>query len=285
MYFVAIDVETANSDMSSICQIGLACYENETLCKEWVSYINPQDYFDGINISIHGIDEDMVRNAPILTAILGNLYNFLDNKIAVCHTHFDRVAIRQAFDKYKVRQPECIWLDTARVARRVWEEFAWCGYGLANICDKIGYKFKHHDALEDAKAAGTILLKAISISGLDIEGWIKRVKQPIDDKLGHAITREGNPEGPFYAEVIVFTGVLQIPRKQAADMAAKIGCQVNDNVTKDTTILVVGDQDVKKLAGNIKSSKHRKAEDLIAKGHKIRILRESDFKELFSLVD
>jgi DNA polymerase-3 subunit epsilon len=44
--------------------------------------------------------------------------------------------------------------------------------------------------------------------------------------------------------------------------------------------LVVGDQDVTRLAGHSKSSKHRKAEELIAKGVPIRILRESDFQEL-----
>lgn len=49
---------------------------------------------------------------------------------------------------------------------------------------------------------------------------------------------------------------------------------------KKTTILVVGDQDVTKLAGKEKSSKHQKAERLITKGQQIRILRESDFKEL-----
>jgi DNA polymerase-3 subunit epsilon len=43
---------------------------------------------------------------------------------------------------------------------------------------------------------------------------------------------------------------------------------------------VVGDQDVTRLAGHSKSSKHRKAEELIAKGVPIRILRESDFEEL-----
>lgn len=53
-----------------------------------------------------------------------------------------------------------------------------------------------------------------------------------------------------------------------------------DGVTKNTTILVVGDQDVRKLAGQEKSSKHRKAEDLIKKGQAIRIIRETDFKEL-----
>ena len=40
---------------------------------------------------------------------------------------------------------------------------------------------------------------------------------------------------------------------------------------------------VKKLAGHKKSNKHRRAEDLISKGQDIRILRESDFKELQEL--
>jgi DNA polymerase-3 subunit epsilon len=53
-------------------------------------------------------------------------------------------------------------------------------------------------------------------------------------------------------------------------------------VTKKTTLLVVGDQDIKKLGGNEKSSKHRKAEELIQQGHAIRILCESDFRFLVS---
>jgi len=48
-------------------------------------------------------------------------------------------------------------------------------------------------------------------------------------------------------------------------------------------MLVVGDQDVMKLAGHEKSAKHRKAESLIAQGEEIRILRESDFMELVAL--
>jgi DNA polymerase-3 subunit epsilon len=63
-------------------------------------------------------------------------------------------------------------------------------------------------------------------------------------------------------------------------MALKIGCHVGTGVTKKTTILVVGDQDVTKLSGHEKSSKHRKAEQLISKGIPIRILRETDFKEM-----
>lgn len=283
MEFVAIDVETANADISSICQIGIAKFKDNLLIDEWSSLIDPEDYFDPINIYIHGITEKDIKGAPKVNEVAQDIYGFLDGTLTVCHTHFDRVSISKTFNKYGIRLPEANWLDTARVARRTWNEISWSGYGLKNVCEIIGYKFQHHDALEDAKASGQILIASINKTGLGLEDWLKRVKQPIDPSnvsAGSAICREGNPEGVFYGEKLVFTGALEICRKDAADLAARVGYNVEAGVTKKTTILVVGDQDVTKLAGKDKSSKHRKAEGLIAKGQVIRILRESDFKEL-----
>lgn len=283
MEFVAIDVETANADMASICQIGIAKFNDNQLIDEWSSLINPEDYFDPMNIYIHGITEKNVKDAPKINEIIEKLYEFLNGTLTVCHTHFDRVSISKVCEKYELELPEAIWLDTARVARRTWNEISWSGYGLKNVCEIIGYEFQHHDALEDAKASGQILIAAINKTGLGLDDWFKRVKQPIDPSnvsTGGAIRREGNPEGAFYGEKLVFTGALEFRRKDAADLAARIGCNVESGVTKKTTILVVGDQDVTKLAGKDKSSKHRKAEGLIAKGQAIRILRKSDFKEL-----
>jgi DNA polymerase III subunit epsilon len=286
MSFVAIDVETANADMASICQIGLASFENGILKNEWKTYVDPEDYFDPINVDIHGIDEAMVRGAPNFPALSNTLSSYLTGAVVVCHTHFDRVAIHQANQRHGIMMPNCEWLDSARIARRTWSQFAWKGYGLHNVCNMLGYEFKHHDALEDAKAAAHILIEAFKETGLDIDGWIKRIGQPIDptsSSSGSFIKRDGNQEGSFFGEVLVFTGSLEIPRSEAADLAASIGCEVAPGVRKKTTMLVVGDQDIAKLAGHEKSSKHRKAEELIAKGTPIRILKESDFKELVRL--
>lgn len=292
MEFIAIDVETANADVASICQIGVARFINRELNEEWKTYVNPEDYFDGINISIHGIDESVVANAPTFCQIADTLNRFLDNRVVVTHTHFDRLAVHQAAVKSAVFPPRCTWLDSARVARRAWEEFARSGYGLANISKVLGYEFKHHDALEDAKAAGNILLAAMAQSGLDLEAWLHRVSQPIGARKcasksvsSAPIKREGNAEGPFHGEVLVFTGALEIPRREAADMAASIGFRVAPNVNKETTILVVGDQDVKRLSGHTKSTKHRKVEELGLRGQPIRILRESDFREIVDLAN
>jgi len=250
-----------------------------------MTLINPEDFFSHINIEIHGIDEEMVLNAPLFPDVLDKLKYFMQGSVCVCHTHFDRVSLAKAFYKYGISPLDLLWLDSARVVRRAWIEFAWKGYGLANICRKIGYEFKHHDALEDAKAAAQVLLAVIKESSLDLNDWLIRVKQPINlenSSSGPAVQRVGNPEGELCGTVLVFTGALQISRKDAADMAAKIGCNVASGITKETTLLVVGDQDITKLAGRDKSNKHLKAEMLISKGQNIRIIKESDFIDLVS---
>jgi DNA polymerase III subunit epsilon len=283
MNFVAIDVETANPDMSSICQIGMAIFVDGNLAEEWSTLVDPEDYFDEVNVSIHGIESRMVKGQPKLPQIADRLRTTLENTVAVCHTHFDRIALARAHIKYQLNPISTSWLDSARVVRRTWKDLAWKGYGLANVCERIGYDFKHHDALEDAKAAGYVLLAALRESQQDLEAWSRRVNQPIDPEQsssGAAIQRDGNPEGDLYGEVVVFTGALELPRTEAATFAASVGCQVASGVTKKTTILVVGDQDVARLAGHEKSSKHRKAEQLVADGHRLRIIRETDFKAL-----
>jgi DNA polymerase-3 subunit epsilon len=123
------------------------------------------------------------------------------------------------------------------------------------------------------------LLRAVAETGLSVEQWLTRVAQPIDP-AGQAHRRDANTDGELFGEVLVFTGMLSIPRSVAADAAATAGCRVDSGVTKHTTLLVVGDQDLRKLVGHDKSTKHLKAEQLIAKGQQIRIVGESDFMRI-----
>lgn len=282
MRFAAIDVETANADLSSICQVGVAIFQDGVHVSSWSSLVDPEDEFDGFNVSIHGIDEQTVEGAPKWPSVAVELRALLVAvSVAACHTPFDRAATTQACDKYQIEQFDCRWLDTARVVRRAWpDKFATTGYGLRNVAKFLGIAFKHHDALEDARAAGEVLCRASTHTGLSVDDWCARVQSPIDPSSAQSVKRNGNAEGPLFGNVVVFTGSLAIPRREAADLAARAGCDVGSNVTKKTTLLVVGDQDISKLAGKPKSSKHIKAEELIGQGCQIRVLRESDFQSI-----
>ena len=285
MSFVSIDVETANADLASICQIGAAKFQDGVLVAEFSALIDPEDFFDFINVNIHGINEQDVQGKPTFSEIANDLLAFIGDSICACHTSFEKTSLRRAFNKYSLPQPDILWIDTARVTRRTWPEFSQRGYGLANVCKKIGYEFQHHDALEDAKACGQILLAAVEHSGISIDDWVTQASRRMSSykrQYNPEAKPYANPDGYLFGEVIVFTGVLEIPRKEAAAMAAELGCTVGSGVTKKTTLLVVGDQDLARLAGKEKSAKHLKAEELIASGQAIRILKESDFSQLLS---
>jgi DNA polymerase III subunit epsilon len=277
--FAAIDVETANADFASICQIGIVCFAADgTIVDEWQSLVNPEDHFDPINVTIHRITEETVVGAPTWPAVVAAVADRLSG-MAVSHTAFDRVSMNRAFARYGLLTPTVTWLDSARVARRAWPDH--CGrrgYGLRSVADMLALEFVHHVAVEDARIAGQIILCAIRDTGLSVEDWFRRVEHPISP-----IAQTGNPEGPLFGYSVTFTGALSMARADAARLAADAGCDVKNSVTHETTLLVVGDQDIRHLAGHEKSSKHRKAEELIRAGQVIRIICERDFLELVTI--
>lgn len=286
--YVAVDVETANADLASICQVGVAVFRGGALAETFCTYVDPQDYFDPVNVSIHGIDAASVVGAPQWAAASAEIRPLLADRVVVHHTAFDRAAFRRAAESCGSSEIPCRWLDTARVVRRAWPtKFGARGYGLGNVAKELGIEFRHHDALEDARAAGEVLLRAIQHTGIELAEWFHRVELRIDGsaRSGGAVVRDGPDDGPLHGEVVVFTGRLSIPRSVAADLAAAVGCDVAAGVTRKTTLLVVGDQDITRLAGDEKSSKHRKAEELIMGGHPIRIVGESDFRRIVELRD
>ncbi len=179
--FTAIDLETANPDAFSICQIGIAHYLDGELAGEWMSYIDPQANFNPDNIAVHGITAAVVRGWPKLPEVAGRLHEMLNGRIVVSHSQFDRVALEQAFDRHKIPRLNCVWLDSTLVARRAWEGFSKRGFGLENLCRILGYRYQRHDALGDAKAAGVVVLAAIEQTGIGLNRWLRQVELPIDE--------------------------------------------------------------------------------------------------------
>jgi DNA polymerase-3 subunit epsilon len=281
MNFTVIDVETANADRASICQVGTAHFVGGRLREMWGTLVNPESGFDQQNVAVHGIDESAVRQAPTFRQIADEVWSRLANTIVVSHALFDRMALQQACDRHAIPFPDPPWLDATRVVRRAWPELSRRGYGLANITAKLGISFNHHDATEDARAAGEVLIKACEIAQCTVADWMHRATKPMAADM--PIARKGNPEGPLCGEVIVFTGAMTMSRRQAASLAAEAGCIVATSVNRRTTALVVGNQDAQQFSGELKSAKHCRAEELIERGHPIRILGESAFLALIGL--
>lgn len=81
--------------------------------------------------------------------------------------------------------------------------------------------------------------------------------------------------GPLSGQVIVFTGTLaKMGRRDAQTTVVKLGGLAGDSVTADTTVLVVGGDE---LDSPTPSSKLKKARKLQEQGGTIRIVAEPDF--------
>ncbi len=287
--FVALDLETANPDFSSICQIGIVRFYQGHALDRWETLVNPETTFARANKGVHGIRAQDVKDAPTYLQVFGDVKRLLQGQVVVHYTFFDRKAMNAAHKRYGLPPLQCSWLDVSSVVRGTWPQFARRGYGLSDMTKFLGIELdQHHRAVVDARAAGEVFVRAMAESKTPLGDWVKLYEsqaEPGSSGRGRRsypspVTREGNADGPLAGEVLVFTGELSMSRVQAADIAANAGCEVKSNVTKKTTILVVGDQDLSLLAGHRKSSKQRKAEAYIEQGQAIRVIGESDFLAL-----
>lgn len=167
--------------------------------------------------------------------------------------------------------------DSLQVAYEAWPGLP--SYKLSVLAEQLGLERRPtHRALDDVKTT-LELLRTAHDTFKGLRTWSFPVTSPRAQQP-RPVARKGNTDGPLRDEVVAFTGELSLSREHAANLAAQAGCTVTAGVTKKTTMLVVGVQDLNLLAGHNKSSKQRKAEDLIAKGQAIRILTESDFLAL-----
>lgn len=195
MTFNAIDVETANADWASICQIGIVHVRDGEIKEQWKTLVDPKTRFDPWNVQIHGITGSDVAGSPTLPQVWDELSARLRGQVLVSHTSFDRVAFERAVTKHDLEQLQVTWLDSAKIARRAWpERYRRSGYSLPNIANDLGISFKHHDALEDARAAAEIVCRACEVSEADIDEWLCRVDRPIppDSKVAELPTKDSH---------------------------------------------------------------------------------------------
>jgi len=167
--FIALDVETANNDRASICQVGLAGVRPDNTIASWSTYVDPQT--DNWSCSwVHGITAEKVEGAPRFPEVLSALRIIVGTSIVIQHSSFDKSAISAACSFHSEQMPHWIWSDSVRIARSAWPDLKGNGgHGLANLKTHLGLDFNHHDARDDARAAAQIVLRAEEQCGVSFE--------------------------------------------------------------------------------------------------------------------
>ncbi|WP_232494724.1 exonuclease domain-containing protein [Novosphingobium kaempferiae] len=261
--FVVVDVETACSRVSSICQIGIVGFRDGQEVFAYETLVDPRDEFSPFNIGIHGITAGHVEGQPSFADIHGIVDGYLSGRVTVAHSWFDKGALAAACRVGERPMIETQWLDSVRVAKLAWPQLA--SHRLNVLAGFLGIEHRHHDALSDARAAGMVIVKAIDHTGIDLKGWLAkpercRAKAPVPAATG-----------PLEGERVCILGE---PRDgPLAHFVANAGGRVVASVGATTTMLLVARQQPYGRWVDA-SQPYRKAEELRRAGRSIAIVNE-----------
>lgn len=304
--FIAIDFETANSKRDSACEVGIVAVEGFAIVETFQSLIRPTTgTFNPINVSIHGITADMVRNERTLDELWGDISCYFEPSVpVVAHNAAFDMSVLRASCSYDIPDiPDFYYADSMNIAA----PFVRGKKTLVNCAEKLGICVKqHHDALDDARVCAEICIEAFKRRGC-ASAWEYFCKNNIQinrfsgltpvvntdhekcfdysrSKLDYAklqSTAVPDSNCPLCGKNIVFTGELSISRIEAARLAANHGAIVKSSVSRATGFLVVGAQDKAVVGDDGMSTKEEKAHALNESGDaNIKIIGESEFIEM-----
>lgn len=161
MEFVAIDFETANASRDSACSIGMVTVKNNKIIDEYYSLIRPKNlFFNPDNIAVNGITQEMTENAPSFEDLYPEIFPRLQNKQVVAHfAKFDMNVLRSTLYAYYLPLPTFDFLCSWLLAKKAFPSLG--RYSLDYVAQYIGFKFNHHQALDDARACAAIISKVL----------------------------------------------------------------------------------------------------------------------------
>jgi DNA polymerase-3 subunit epsilon len=118
--FCAVDVETSGLNMASrLVEIGAVKFDLSGECYEFQSLVNPCESIWPGATEIHGITDDMVRNAPRAAGVLPGLLNFMRGCVFLAHNAtFDVKMIANELARLRMDAPDNPVVCTIRLARK-----------------------------------------------------------------------------------------------------------------------------------------------------------------------
>lgn len=168
--FAVIDIETSglSTRRHRILQIAVVTVENGVVVDEWSSLIRLRWRFGRVGPRrVHGIDRAMLRGAPRLGEVLGELARRIDGTVVTAHNiGFDWPFITRAARRSGVVLPDRPRLCTLRLSRAL-DPDRHLSHRLADACARYGIdNDRPHDALHDARATAQLLPHLLAAHGV-----------------------------------------------------------------------------------------------------------------------
>lgn len=304
--YVLVDLETTgfSSRYNHIMEVGAIKVHNGKIIDKYQSLVNPIEPIPLVIRYMTRITDEMVADAPKFDEIAQDVWNFLEDEIIVGYNiSFDINFLYDNFLNTLNKNFQNDWLDILRLSRKIVKDID--RHGLIDLCEYFDITlkpeaefendieklitsievFQHHRAINDCLLANKVLERLfdkVNRENINLNGLFKE-KCKYDFRKIQGDESLFNKDHIFYGKNCVFTGKLeQFIRSEAAQIVANIGGHCENTVNKKTNFLIVGDMDYREGMNGNKTSKLKKAEQLISNGQDLQILPESAFYDLIS---
>lgn len=290
--FVAIDFETANFSRASACAVGVTKVIEGRISSTDSWYINPPTGADFTNTYLHGIGPEHVADAPSWQETLHRISQVANGTPLVAYSSFDKGVYNAANILTGTEHPGFTFLDALAIVRH---HCQLPSHKLPLVVEHFGLApFDHHEAGADSRACAQITLRVAEERGAEsIEELWESIPARGKAKASRVYQRKADlpqpslradPGHPLFSEVVCFSGDLDsYTRSEAQKVVASFGATVSGNVTKKTSLVVMGGFDPATLRpGATLSTKIQRAKELAAGGQSIEIVTEQTFLDILA---
>lgn len=180
--FVVVDLETTGGDNArdTITEIGAVKIRGGEVLGEFATLVNPERGIPPAVVSLTGITEAMVVDAPRLASVLPSFLEFSAGCVLVAHNApFDVGFLRTKSEQLSLQWPKPQVICTVRLARRVLTRDETPNHKLATLARILHARTKPvHRALDDARATADVLHSLLErVGSLGVHS--------LEDLLGH----------------------------------------------------------------------------------------------------
>lgn len=171
--YAIVDIETTGgyAGGSRMTEIAIIIHDGSKITDRWETLINPQQEIPLPIFALTGINNEMVRDAPIFDDIAQKVHDLLADRIFVAHNvNFDYSFVRHQLEasgfKWTARK-----LCTVRAARKITPGIV--SYSLGNLCRSLNIHIENrHRAGGDADATAILFSRLLE---WDTEGIMSQM--------------------------------------------------------------------------------------------------------------
>ena len=160
--FAAIDFETANTERTSVCSVGVVIVRDGAMVDSFYSLIQPEpNYYNYWCTRVHGLTRKDTDEAPVFPVVWRQIEPLIEGLPLVAHNKsFDEACLKAVFRCYQMDYPDYTFFCTCIASRRRLPLLP--NHQLHTVAEACGYHLEHHHhALADAEACAAIAIKIL----------------------------------------------------------------------------------------------------------------------------